>query len=74
MMEVLPPFSHVQVEFMLNLLNRWVENEERTAFISAEDAETIRRLTDPQGPDYAFNRSDLHYMEGLTVYAGQSPS
>lgn len=67
MLEVLPPFSHVQVEFMLNLLNRWVENEERTAFI-------IRRLTDPQGPDYASNRSDLHYMEGLTVYAGQSPS
>ena len=73
-LESLPPFSHVQVEFMLNLLKRWVENEERAAFINSEDADVIRRLTDPQSPDYAFNRSDLHFMEGLTVYTGQAPA
>ncbi|PKB72158.1 MAG: hypothetical protein BZY87_01670 [SAR202 cluster bacterium Io17-Chloro-G6] len=74
MLESLPPFSHVQVEFMLNLLNRWVDNEERAAFITGDDAGVIKRLTDPQRPEYVFNRSDLHFMEGLTVYTGQVPS
>ena len=74
MLELLPPFSHAHTEFMLNLIKRWVNSEERTAFISAEDAEAIRQLTDPQSPDYAFNRDDLHYMEGITVYTGQAPS
>ena len=73
-LESLPPFSHVQVEFMLNLLKRWIDNEERTAFIPCDGAEVIKRLTDPQSPDYAFNRVDLHFREGLTVYTGQAPS
>jgi ubiquinone/menaquinone biosynthesis C-methylase UbiE len=71
LLELLPPFSRVQVEFMLNLLRRWVDNEQRTAFISGDDAKVIKRLTDPESPDYAFNRSDLHYVEGVTVYTGQ---
>jgi len=72
MLEILPPFSHVQTEFMLNILNRWVNNEERKEFLSSEDAEVVQRLTESGNPEYAFNRSDLHYMEGLTVYTGQA--
>lgn len=74
MLELLPPFSHVQETFMLNLLNRWANREEYKAFVTVEDAEAIHRLTDSRSPDYAFNRKDLHYMEGLTVYTGQAPS
>ena len=74
MLELLPPFSHVQTEYMLSLIDRWVNSEERMAFITPEDAEAIRLLTDPQGSEYAFNRQDLHYMAGLTVYTGQAPS
>jgi len=73
-LELLPPFSHVQVEFMLNLLKHWVDSDERAAFITGDDAEVIKQLTDPNSPAYAFNRSDLHYMEGLTVYTGQVPA
>ena len=60
MLESLPPFSHLQVEFMLNLLKCWNDNEDRTAFITGDDAEVLKRLTDPQNPDYAFNRGDLY--------------
>ena len=74
MLEALPPFSHVQVEFMLNMLKRWVDSEERAAFITGDDAAVIKRLIDPQSPDYVFNRNDLHFMEGLTVYTGQAPA
>ena len=74
MLESLPPFSDTQAEFMLSMIKRWVDNEERSAFINGDDSAAIKRLIDPHGPDYAFNRSDLHYMEGLTVYTGQAPS
>ena len=60
MLESLPPFSRHQVEFMLNLLKGWIDNEDRTAFITGDDAEILKRLTDPQNPGYAFNRGDLH--------------
>ena len=56
--------------FMTNLLRRWVESEERRGFIGDEDAESINKLIDPDDSQYAFNRSDLHYMEGVTIYLG----
>ena len=70
MLEVLPPLQTVQVEFMSNLLRRWVESDERRAFIIQEDADTINKLLETNGPQYAFNRQDLHYMEGVTVFLG----
>lgn len=70
MLEVLPPLQTVQVEFMSNLLRRWVESDERRGFIIQEDADTINKLLEPNGPKYAFNRQDLHYMEGVTVFLG----
>ena len=72
MLEVLPPLQTVQVEFMSNLLRRWVESDERRVFISQEDADTINKLIDPNNPQYAFHRQDIHYMEGVTVYVGEA--
>ena len=70
LLELLPPFNDVQVEYMNRLISRWVESDERRAFISEEDARTTEQLTDVKSPHYAFNRPDLHYMEGITVYLG----
>lgn len=72
MLEVLPPLESLQIEFMTNLLKRWVESDERLEFIAQEDGETINRLIDPNSPQYAFHRQDLHYMEGVTVYLGET--
>ena len=72
MLEVLPPLQTLQVEFMTNLLRHWVDSDERRGFISLEDAETINKLIDPECPQYAFDRQDLHYMEGVTVYLGEA--
>ena len=72
MLEVLPPLQPFQVEHMTGLLSRWVESDERRGFVSQEDAETINNLIDPESPQYAFHRQDLHYMEGVTVYLGEA--
>ncbi len=72
MLEVLPPLQPLQIEFMTNLLRRWVESDERRGFIGQEDADTINKLIDPKGSLYAFYRQDLHYMEGVTVYLGNA--
>ena len=72
MLEVLPPLQPVQVEFMTNLLRRWVESDQRRGFISQADAETIVALIDTESAQYAFKRQDLHYMEGVTVYLGKA--
>lgn len=71
-LELLPPFDHVQVEYISRLLSRWVESDERRAFINDEDAEVIAKLIGTNGPHYAFNRPDLHFVEGVTVYTGKA--
>ena len=72
LLELLPPFSSLQVEYMTHLLERWVTSDERRSFISPEDANTIQQLLDTGSPYHAFNRQDLHYLEGVTVYVGEA--
>ena len=72
LLELLPPFTGVQVEYMTGLLGRWVGSDERRAFITDEEAGVIAQLIDPESPRYAFNRRDLHYVEGVTVYVGEA--
>jgi hypothetical protein len=72
LLELLPPYTRLQVEFMTHLLDRWVTSDERRSFISAEDADAIQQILDAASPHYAFNRQDLHYLEGVTVYVGEA--
>ena len=72
LLELVGPFTDLQVEYMTLLLSRWVESDERRAFISDEDAVVIERLVDEKTQSYAFNRQDLHYIEGVTVYLGRA--
>jgi ubiquinone/menaquinone biosynthesis C-methylase UbiE len=71
LLELLPAFNSVQVEYMTGLLERWVTSNERRPFISDEDADAIRQLIAAESPRYAFHRRDLHYLEGVTVYVGE---
>jgi SAM-dependent methyltransferase len=73
LLELLPPFSSVQVEYMTGLLERWVTSDERLSFISDDDAGVIQQIIDKDSPHYVFNRPDLHYLEGVTVYVGEAP-
>jgi SAM-dependent methyltransferase len=72
LLELLPPFNSVQVEYMAGLLERWVTSDERRSFISDEDAYVIRQLIDVESPHYVFHRQDLHYLEGVTVYVSEA--
>jgi SAM-dependent methyltransferase len=71
-LELLSPFTQLQEQFITNLLERWVSSDERRSFISGEDAGTIQKLLDTDDPCYVFKRQDLHYLEGVTVYAGNA--
>ena len=72
LLELLPPLTDLQVEYMLRLVSRWVESDERRAFLNVEDAEVIAELVNSEAPSYAFKRQDLHYQEGVTVYLGRA--
>ncbi|MDA1258187.1 MAG: hypothetical protein O3C10_10170, partial [Chloroflexi bacterium] len=68
--EFLPPFSDSQKNFMIGGLTRWAEDEEREGYMSETDRSVLKRLIDPDDPEYVFNRPDLHFIEGITVYVG----
>ena len=68
--EFLPPFSEEQQTFLLGGLTRWATDESREDYLSEEDRSALKRLIDPDDVEYVFNRPDLHFIEGITVYVG----
>lgn len=69
--EFLPPFTDEQKTFLLGGLTRWATDEAREDYLPASDRTTLRRLIDPDDVEYVFNRPDLHFIEGITVYVGR---
>ena len=54
------------------LSQQWVKpaiDEAREDYLSAADRSALKRLIDPDDAEYVFNRPDLHFIEGITVYA-----
>ena len=70
--EFLQPFSEEQQTFLLGGLTRWAEDEAREDYLSESDRSALKRLIDPDDSEYVFNRPDLHFIEGITVYVGTS--
>lgn len=70
--EFMPPFSEEQQAHMLNELTQWAEHGDRGEFLSETDRSALSRLIDPDDSEYVFNRPDLHYVEGITVYTGKA--
>ncbi len=68
--EFLQPFSEEQQTFLLGGLTRWATDESREDYLSEEDRSALKRLIDPDDVEYVFNRPDLHFIEGITVYVG----
>ncbi|MBT3941847.1 MAG: class I SAM-dependent methyltransferase, partial [Chloroflexi bacterium] len=70
--EFVQPFTEEQQTFLLGGLTRWAEDEGREAYLSGADRSALKRLIDPDDNEYVFNRPDLHFIEGITVYVGSS--
>jgi SAM-dependent methyltransferase len=70
MLEALPPFTDVAISYMGRHLRRWIENDERKAYLADGDAEILAALTDPASEHWVFKRSDLYLHEMVTVYVG----
>ena len=71
-LEFMPPFTDDQKTHMLNGLTSSADSESRGQFLSSSDRSTLTRLIDPDDPEYIFNRPDLHYREGITIYTGKA--
>ena len=68
--EFLPPFSGSQQSFLLGGLTRWATDEAREDYLSEADRSALKRRIHPDDAEYVFNRPDLHFIEGITVYVG----
>ncbi|MCU0492672.1 MAG: class I SAM-dependent methyltransferase [Chloroflexaceae bacterium] len=70
-LELLPPFTPPQHDYLLEGLRAPLRHPERLALLDADDQQTLARLTDPNDPHYALNRPDLHVLAGISLYVGQ---
>ncbi len=68
--EFLPPFTELQQSFLLGGLTRWATDESRKDYLPEKDRSALKRLIDPDDVEYIFDRPDLHFIEGITVYVG----
>ncbi len=71
--EFISPFSEAQVAHLLAGLTEWVEAEARAEYLPEADRLALARLIDPNDSEYVFDRPDLHFMEGVTIYVGRVP-
>jgi hypothetical protein len=70
MLEALPPFTDVAISYMGRHLRRWIEKDERKAYLDNGDADILAELTNPASEHWVFKRSDLYLHEMVTVYVG----
>lgn len=64
----LAPLSDDEREWVLRNWRRWLEGDEMRQRLSPADLGVLERLADPESPDWAFRRSDLHLRTGHAVY------
>lgn len=69
-LELLPPFSAVQGQFLLESVQRHLDKPELRALLDPADVATVAQLTDPASPHYLLARPDLHVLAGLSLYVG----
>jgi ubiquinone/menaquinone biosynthesis C-methylase UbiE len=70
LLERLPPLEGELGEYVVAQLRGWLEREQIAAWLTPEDRDALKRLTDPDGPDYALRRPDLHALAASSVYVG----
>ncbi|MGQ9774523.1 class I SAM-dependent methyltransferase [Chloroflexus sp.] len=69
-LELLPSFTAVQEQFLLDSVQRHLDKPELRALLDPADVETVTQLTDPASPYYLLARLDLHVLAGLSLYVG----
>lgn len=69
----LAPLSDDERAWVLRNWRRWLEGDEMRLRLAPADLAVLERLADAEGPDWAFNRSDLHLRTGHSVYVATKP-
>ncbi|MEM7111175.1 MAG: class I SAM-dependent methyltransferase [Chloroflexota bacterium] len=73
MLDVVPPFTPAQAEFITNHLQRGLERDHGPygPLLNETDRDTVQQLLDPNSRHYVLSRQDLHLRYGLCLYVGE---
>jgi SAM-dependent methyltransferase len=66
--QVDPPFTATQEDYLRKYLTGWSDEDG----IDPADRDTLLRLVEKGGPDDAFRRGDLRFVDVATVYVGRA--
>jgi ubiquinone/menaquinone biosynthesis C-methylase UbiE len=73
-LELLPPFTPIQAQFLLDSLLTHLDTPARRALLAPEDQAVLAQLADPTSPAFLLARQDLHVLAGLSLYIGAIPA
>ncbi|MGH8231792.1 MAG: class I SAM-dependent methyltransferase [Steroidobacteraceae bacterium] len=65
--ERIAPLDAVTEEYLREVIFRGTWGERLRPYLSAEDFQQLARLSDPQSPEYALRRTDLHVVQTFTL-------
>jgi len=71
--ERISPLAAADEEYLAEAIFRDTWGERLRPYLSADDYERLRRVCDPQQPEFALHRPDFHFIQTFTLAVGQVP-
>lgn len=69
--ERLSPLAPPDRDYLLEAIFRGTWGERLRPYMDADDHAALDRLCDPQGPEFALDRPDFHFLQTFTVATGR---
>ncbi len=73
LIERVSPLRKADEAYLLEAVFRGTFGERLRPYMPAEDYEALTNLCDPHHPAYALGRADFHFLQTLTLVAGEWP-
>jgi SAM-dependent methyltransferase len=71
--ERVSPLGPADEAYLLGAIFRRTWGERLKPYLSRDDYDELRRLCDPQHPQFALRRPDFHFLHSLTLVVAQTP-
>ena len=70
--ERISPLTESDEQYLLDIMFREVWGERLRPYLSPVDCEELKRLCDPTRPEFAFGRSDFHFIQTFTLVVAET--
>lgn len=67
------PLRQADESYLLEAIFRGTFSERLRPYLSTEDYDSLASLCDPEHPGFALHRADFHFLQTLTLIAGETP-